>query len=145
MCSSDLPIGLVVIDLDHFKRLNDNFGHDAGDHVLRRFGEVLLRQARQGDIACRYGGEEFALVLPGASLEVAKTRAESLRRALEAERHEFSGRSLGIVTLSAGVAAFPANAANWDELLQAADRALYIAKQGGRNRIEAAWRPAGAS
>ncbi len=130
--------GVIVIDLDRFKQLNDTFGHDTGDYVLERTSDLLRAATRNSDIACRFGGEEFAVILPGATLQVARNRAEAIRSALEALKLDFGGRPLGPVTLSAGVASLPPHGQNWTEVLQQADRALYVAKQAGRNRVIAA-------
>jgi diguanylate cyclase (GGDEF)-like protein len=131
-------VGVIVLDLDHFKQLNDTHGHDAGDHVLGRMGELLKHATRGSDIACRFGGEEFALILPGASLDVTRKRAEAIRAAYEALDLEFDGRKIGPLTLSAGVSSMPPDANDWALALQLADRALYTAKQAGRNRVLAA-------
>jgi diguanylate cyclase (GGDEF)-like protein len=128
-------IGAIVMDLDHFKRLNDTHGHDAGDYVLARVGEMLRHSTRGSDIACRLGGEEFAIVLPGASVEVARRRAEQMRQSLEALDLAFEGKPLGRLTLSAGVAALQPHQPDWPQVMQRADRALYAAKQAGRNRV----------
>jgi diguanylate cyclase (GGDEF)-like protein len=130
--------GVILIDLDEFKRLNDTFGHDAGDNVLERVGDLLRSATRNSDIACRFGGEEFAVILPNATLQVARNRAEAIRSALEALKLDFGGRSLGSLTLSAGVASLPPHGQSWSDVLQQADRALYVAKQAGRNRVIAA-------
>jgi diguanylate cyclase (GGDEF)-like protein len=130
-------VGVIVLDIDHFKQLNDTYGHDAGDRVLERTGDVLRAATRKGDIACRFGGEEFAIVLPGATLQVARVRAEAIRAALETMRVEMSGRPVGKLTISAGVAAMPAHAQDWSLTLRRADRALYAAKQSGRNKVMA--------
>jgi diguanylate cyclase (GGDEF)-like protein len=129
------PIGLILVDLDHFKRLNDTHGHNAGDFVLARVGELLREMTRGGDIACRLGGEEFALVLPGASIEIARKRAERVRQELEALSLEFEGKPLGPITLSAGVAALQPHQQSWAQVMRNADAALYGAKQAGRNRV----------
>jgi diguanylate cyclase len=131
-------VGLIVLDIDHFKALNDTYGHDAGDFVLERTGELLRAATRGSDIACRFGGEEFAVILPGATLEVARNRAEAIRAALEAMKLDFAGSPIGSLTISAGVAAMPPHAQDWMHVLHQADRALYIAKQAGRNRVMAA-------
>ena len=131
-------IGIIVFDVDHFKRLNDTHGHDAGDAVLRALGALLQSQVREGDIACRYGGEEFVIALPGASIAIVRERAESLRLATEKLASLIPGRSVEMVTISLGAAAFPDHGASWQEVIQAADKALYRAKQNGRNRVEAA-------
>ncbi len=129
------PVGLIVLDIDHFKRLNDTHGHDAGDFVLARMGELLRGATRESDIACRYGGEEFAVILPGASLAVARDRAEAIRAAFAAADFDFEGDKLGPMTLSAGISALAPGAGDWPQALQEADRALYTAKEAGRNRV----------
>ena len=129
------PIGVVVLDLDHFKQLNDGHGHDAGDFVLARVGELLRTSTRSADIACRFGGEEFGVILPGATLESARVRAEAIRAAFQAMTFELDGLTLGSFTLSAGVCALSARQTDWAAALRAADRALYAAKQAGRNRV----------
>ena len=128
-------VGVIVLDLDHFKRLNDTFGHDAGDHVLARTGELLRHLARGSDIACRFGGEEFALILPGASLAISAGRAEAIRALFESTPFDFNGTRIPPLTLSAGVSALPPGAGDWSQVLHQADRALYAAKQAGRNRV----------
>jgi diguanylate cyclase (GGDEF)-like protein len=130
-------VGLIVMDLDHFKQLNDTHGHEAGDFVLARVGEMLRTSTRGGDIACRFGGEEFGVILPGASLEVARMRAEALRAAYQAMAFDLDGIALGSFTLSAGVAALCPLNQDWAAVLREADRALYAAKQAGRNRVVA--------
>jgi diguanylate cyclase (GGDEF)-like protein len=131
----DSPIGVMMIDVDHFKRFNDSFGHDAGDALLRGIGGILRRIVRQGDLACRYGGEEFVLILPGADLAGTRQRAESLRATIERWQPKNGGSALSQVTVSVGVAAFPAHGETWQTVLKVADQALYQAKHGGRNRV----------
>jgi diguanylate cyclase (GGDEF)-like protein len=131
-------VGVIALDIDHFKRLNDSFGHDAGDFVLRMLAEQIRAATRDSDIACRFGGEEFGIILPGASIAVARARAEGLRAAVESLRLQFEGKSLGPFTISAGVASMPPHAQDWTFTLQTADRALYAAKEQGRNRVVAA-------
>jgi diguanylate cyclase (GGDEF)-like protein/PAS domain S-box-containing protein len=128
-------LGAIMLDIDHFKRFNDEFGHDAGDAVLRALGKLLLRGVRGEDIACRYGGEEFTLILPEADAPTARDRADELRQAASQLHVEHAGRNLGFIELSFGVAVFPDNAASADSLLRAADEALGRAKRGGRNRV----------
>lgn len=128
-------VGVIVLDLDHFKVLNDTHGHEAGDFVLARVGELMRTTTRAGDIACRLGGEEFGVILPGASLEIARVRAEALRAAFQAISFELEGLHLGSFTLSAGVAALSPESGDWAAVLREADRALYAAKQAGRNRV----------
>ncbi|MES0875106.1 GGDEF domain-containing protein [Sinimarinibacterium thermocellulolyticum] len=127
-------IGVVTFDLDHFKRLNDRHGHEVGDVALSAFARILRETSREADIACRTGGEEFVLLLPGTDLDGARVRAERVREAMAAQRLEHQGRCLPQITVSAGVAAFPQSGANLAEALRAADRALYRAKGDGRNR-----------
>src|SRR5262249_40868867 len=103
------PIAVLMIDVDHFKRFNDSFGHDAGDAVLKCVGEARGASAGRGDIACRFGGEEFTIIAPGASAEDAARRAEALRAAVSAIGVIHQGRPLGPVTCSIGVASFPAH------------------------------------
>ena len=132
---NETPLGVIMVDIDNFKRFNDTFGHDAGDLLLRELGSLLATQIRGGDIACRYGGEEFTLILPETPLEVMQQRVEALRlsvKQLSVRRH---GQPLGAVTLSAGVALFPEHGAAGEALLRAADRALYRAKAEGRDRV----------
>ena len=131
----NLPLALIMIDVDHFKTFNDTFGHEAGDAVLRDLGGILQRNVRGGDIACRYGGEEFTVIMPEANIEIARQRAEMLREATRELRLVHDGRSLGPVTLSLGVAAFPEHGRKREHLLQAADAVLYEAKNSGRNRV----------
>ena len=134
---SGQPFGILMLDLDLFKQLNDRHGHDAGDYVLREFAQVLQRETRSGDIACRYGGEEFTVILPGATREASLQRAQQLRKALADTRFVHLGQDLGEVTVSIGVAAFPNDGREWLAVLQQADQALYRAKEGGRDRAEA--------
>jgi diguanylate cyclase (GGDEF)-like protein len=134
------PLGVIMLDLDHFKVFNDTFGHAAGDALLRVVGQFLLSRSRREDVACRYGGEEFVLIFPDAPLETTTRRAEQLReeaRSLQVQHH---GHPLGNVTISAGVAAFPEHGSTAATLLRAADEALYRAKTEGRDRVEVAQR-----
>ncbi len=128
-------LGIIMLDLDHFKRFNDSFGHVAGDVLLRELGLMLRKYIRSSDIPCRYGGEEFTLILPDASLEVVRKRAEELRAAARRLKVWHVYRWLGVVTLSMGVAMFPDHGTTAKAILQAADSALYRAKQTGRDRV----------
>lgn len=130
-------LAVLVVDVDHFKAVNDRFGHAAGDRVLTAVAGTLAAAVREGDTAARLGGEEFVLVLPGADAAAALERAEQVRRAVAALRHPPDGGSLR-VTVSTGVAVCPADGATAGDLLEAADRALYAAKAGGRDRVVAA-------
>ncbi len=131
------PLSLVVMDIDRFKEVNDAFGHKAGDVMLQRLGELLRAQTRAGDVACRYGGEEFVMVLPDMPPETAYERAEEWRVLVEGLRVPY-GRAKLHVEMSMGVAAYPVDGRTADELLMAADNALYAAKLAGRNRVAAA-------
>ncbi len=128
-------VGVVMLDVDHFKIFNDTYGHDAGDVVLKEVALFLQDSIRVEDIACRFGGEEFTLILPGATLESAEKRAEELRRSIESLDVSYNGQMLGHITISAGIANFPLHGSNAEQLVNAADHALYQAKETGRNRI----------
>ena len=128
-------VAFIMLDLDHFKRFNDTFGHQAGDTLLRSFGELLKRGTRGQDIACRYGGEEFALVLTDSSVEGAQKRAESLREQVKKMSVEYAGQILGAVTISMGIALYPDHGNTMSEVLSSADQALYRAKREGRDRV----------
>lgn len=132
---ADQPVGVVMFDLDHFKAFNDTYGHEAGDSVLRELGAFVLRSVRAEDIPCRFGGEEFVLILPSATAEGAQSRAERLRSKVREITVLHQGKSMGMVTISAGVAAFPAHGMSVKEVLAAADAALYRAKKDGRDRV----------
>ena len=131
---SESHASIISFDVDHFKKFNDNFGHDAGDTVLRSISQVLLEQFREHDIPCRYGGEEFTIFLPDADADTARRRTELLRAAVQNTVVRYSGEQLS-VTISSGIATFPANGQNVQALLKAADKALYAAKDGGRNLV----------
>ena len=131
-------VGLLMIDIDHFKGFNDRFGHAAGDTVLRELASLLQSQTRGEDLACRYGGEEVALVLPEASLQDALQRAEQLRQAAKRLNVYQGQQPVGPITLSLGVAVFPGHGTTPESLLLAADTALYRAKAQGRDRVVAA-------
>ena len=131
-----LPMGMIMMDIDHFKECNDTYGHDAGDAVLRGLGALLQSQVRGADIACRFGGEEFVLILQDAALEVTIRRAEEIRRAVKALTIEYLSRILGMISVSLGVAVFPLHSDSAEGLLRKADKALYKAKHNGRDRVE---------
>jgi diguanylate cyclase (GGDEF)-like protein len=128
-------LSVVALDLDHFKKYNDTYGHKCGDLVLQEMAKMLGEHTRRSDIICRYGGEEFIVLMPGASLLVANERAEAWRKILEEQKINFQGEILPMATMSAGIATFPMHGTNGDRLLSAADQALYISKESGRNRI----------
>jgi diguanylate cyclase (GGDEF)-like protein/PAS domain S-box-containing protein len=130
-----LSLGVIMLDADDFKRFNDTWGHAAGDAVLRELGKLLLGHVRGEDISCRYGGDEFIIVLPDASMDMTRERAERL---CEHARHfniQFEGQVLEAVTLSVGVAVFPENGGTSEAILKAADMALYRAKREGPGRV----------
>lgn len=131
-------LGLIMLDLDHFKRYNDTYGHEAGDELLRALGTFLAGRVRQEDVACRYGGEEFVLFLPEALREVVIERAEEIRQGFPKLQVFHRGRVIESVTVSLGVAMYPADGATGQDVLRAADDALYQAKAQGRNRVVAA-------
>jgi diguanylate cyclase (GGDEF)-like protein/PAS domain S-box-containing protein len=128
-------LGILMVDLDHFKNFNDTYGHDAGDAVLREAAAFLVRSVRAEDFVCRYGGEEFVVVLPTADLNAAEARAERIREKFRELIVTHSGRSLGLITASIGVAALPNHGTSEKVLLESADTALYRAKREGRDRV----------
>jgi len=130
-----LSLGMIMLDVDHFKQFNDTYGHAAGDVILRELGSLLLRQVRGEDIACRYGGDEFIIILPEASDEVTRERAELIRKYSGLFHLQFEGHTLAPVTLSLGVAVFPKNGSTSTGILRAVDAALYRAKHNGRGRV----------
>jgi diguanylate cyclase (GGDEF)-like protein len=132
---SGTRIGVVLFDLDHFKIFNDTQGHLAGDALLREVGRHLASRGRKEDIACRWGGEEFLLVLLDTTPDAARAHAEEIRKEIERLSVGFQGRLLGSVTISAGIAVFPEQAGDLEGLIGQADQALYAAKKAGRNRV----------
>jgi diguanylate cyclase (GGDEF)-like protein len=128
-------LGIVVIDVDHFKAFNDTYGHDAGDAILQAVGDLLTRYSRTSDIACRFGGEEFILILPNCTLADAQLRADELRRRVAALRVPYRHIELSGPTISCGVAGFPHNGVTPDGLIHTADRAMYMAKDRGRDQV----------
>jgi diguanylate cyclase (GGDEF)-like protein/PAS domain S-box-containing protein len=137
----DHHVGVVMADLDHFKRVNDDYGHQAGDEVLRFFGDLIKHHCRGSDIYCRYGGEEFLLILPGMTEQSTLERAEQLRRAMAGTTVKFAAVDIAI-TASFGVAVFPKDGHSGEELIAAADKALYAAKAAGRNQVMGSSAPA---
>jgi diguanylate cyclase (GGDEF)-like protein len=128
-------VGVIMLDLDRFKGFNDTFGHEAGDAALRDLGDYLLTRVRDGDIACRYGGEEFVVIMPNATPQVMRERAEQLREGIKAIQTRHAGEIIGPLSSSLGLATFPADGATSLEVLRAADAALFEAKRGGRDRV----------
>jgi len=132
---ADHGLGILMLDLDHFKKFNDTYGHDAGDTVLRETAAFLTKSVRAEDFVCRYGGEEFVVVLPMADLKASRARAEHIRTKLRELTVLHQGQSVGILTVSVGVAELPVHGTSPKELLEAADAALYRAKREGRDRV----------
>ena len=126
---------LVMLDLDHFKHFNDTFGHQAGDVLLKEVAATIKTRVRAGDLACRYGGEEFSIIIAEADAEGAHKCVESIRDAIKHLSVHHRGQTLGAITVSAGIASFPAHGNNPEDLTHAADKALYQAKKEGRDRI----------
>jgi diguanylate cyclase (GGDEF)-like protein/PAS domain S-box-containing protein len=131
-------VGFIMLDVDHFKEFNDRFGHDAGDELLRELGKLLLANTRQPDFVCRYGGEEFFVILPEAPLAAVVNKAEQLRVRFKRLTILCQGGILGRTTISLGVAVFPNHGITPKALVQTVDKALYQAKEEGRNRVAVA-------
>jgi diguanylate cyclase (GGDEF)-like protein len=131
-----VPLCLAMLDIDHFKMFNDENGHEAGDKVLKAIGEVLKNSTRVSDIACRFGGEEFVLILNDVDSSTALPRVEQICQEIKRKQIVFNGKPLAAITVSAGLAEAPAHGAWPEELLRAADKALYAAKSAGRDRVE---------
>ncbi|AUH73906.1 diguanylate cyclase [Legionella sainthelensi] len=129
------PISLLMLDLDHFKKINDTYGHDAGDFALKELGKILQEDIRVGDIAARYGGEEFIVAFYNTDEKTIKTRAESIREAVSRLQIKYGAQPVGPITISIGVAVYPADGRTTTELIESADKALYFAKTNGKNRI----------
>ena len=127
-------VGIMAIDVDHFKQVNDTLGHEAGDCVLRRIADELASCVREEDVACRSGGEEFVIILPGAGKTALRSRAETVRRKIEQARIQAGDGTLNL-TVSIGLASFPSYGDIGKSVLRAADVALYKAKAAGRNRV----------
>lgn len=128
------PFSLIILDLDHFKRINDRLGHLAGDQVLAQLGEALRAEARVADLICRFGGEEFALILPNTNLEGALVMAERIRSRIAQREFQVNNEPLKL-TVSLGIGECPKNGQDMIELIRMTDEALYMAKRRGRNRI----------
>jgi diguanylate cyclase (GGDEF)-like protein len=132
------PLSLMVLDVDHFKRVNDGFGHAAGDAVLRAIAQLVRQSIRDCDVACRYGGEELVILMPDCVQDDAARRAEALRADIAGAPPMMDGAGPDVITASFGVAEYPLHGPDADALFWAADKALYKAKRDGRNRVVAA-------
>ncbi len=130
----DYPVCVIMIDLDHFKRVNDTYGHEAGDEVLKALATTLSEQCRRGDFACRYGGEEFVVVMPNLNTDTAYERAENIRQSLNSLHVPYGHYHL-TTTISIGIACYPINGDTRESILRAADQAMYGAKEAGRDHI----------
>ena len=130
------PLCIAMLDIDHFKIFNDENGHEAGDEILKTVGEILKNSTRVSDIACRFGGEEFVLILNDVDTSAALRHVEQICREIKRRQIVCNGKSLCAVTVSAGLVEAPAHGASPEELLRAADKALYAAKSAGRDRVE---------
>jgi len=130
------PMSLLLFDIDHFKKINDSWGHPAGDLVLKKLAEITRSHTRSSDLVARYGGEEFAVVMASSSRDQALSYAECLRRLIASAEFRIPGQASPIkITISGGIATFPADGESASGLIQSADEALFAAKQQGRNRI----------
>jgi diguanylate cyclase (GGDEF)-like protein len=131
----DHPLAMLMLDLDHLKNINDTLGHEAGDAALIALGAVLKNQTRGSDVACRYGGDEFMIILNETTRDDARKRAEQIHHAVRQLDTRYAGTPIGALSVSIGVASFPENGMDTAALLRAADAALYRAKADGRNRV----------
>ena len=128
------PVSLLMIDIDHFKWINDTYGHNAGDQALQSLADLIRSHIRRSDIACRFGGDEFVIVMPETPLRSAYERAEDFRRQVQSLQLPGIG-ILGNLTVSIGIATYPVHGATKEDLLRAADQAMYHAKAQGCNRV----------
>lgn len=133
---SHQPMALIMIDADHFKKVNDNLGHDMGDQALIHLADIMISHCRESDIVCRFGGEEFLIMMPGVNVDSAITRAEEIRQAYQSSSPKILAGTES--TISAGIALWSSRMTTLEDLTKAADQALYSAKKNGRNRVEVA-------
>jgi diguanylate cyclase (GGDEF)-like protein len=133
---SDKPLSLLMLDIDHFKRFNDSHGHEAGDSALKSVASIITRHFRESDVVCRFGGEEFVVILAGTNLRAALDKATELVKGVRGVPIVHRGQELVGVTLSIGVSSWPECTETPDSLLGQADRALYRAKEMGRDQVE---------
>ncbi|RME81178.1 MAG: diguanylate cyclase [Planctomycetota bacterium] len=139
--SNNLPFSLIMLDIDHFKKINDTYGHDVGDRVIHGIAQILKKNVRSGDICARYGGEEFSIILPNTPTEGAMVIGEKIRKAVESTLWDPSEMK---VTASLGISSYPVHGTELDQIVKRADQALYISKEGGRNQVTL-WSPEMAS
>jgi diguanylate cyclase (GGDEF)-like protein/PAS domain S-box-containing protein len=132
---SNRSLGVIMIDIDHFKNYNDTYGHDAGDYVLTEIADIMRSKLRSGDVPCRYGGEELIMIMLDTSKKTTVERAEVVRAAIENHEFMYKGKNLAGVTASIGVSVYPDDGETVSTLLKAADMALYLAKESGRNKV----------
>ena len=132
---SGQPLGVIMMDIDYLKRFNDTYGHEAGDMMLRALGSFLQQNVRKGDVACRFGGDEFVLIMPGASATIARSRAELLVKDVQTIQLNYSDKGLSSISASFGVAVFPSHGNSAAVLIKAADTALLLAKKRGRSQV----------
>lgn len=132
------PLSALLLDIDYFKKVNDNYGHSAGDDVLKEFSQLLVNSLRSTDYIARFGGEEFTVLMPETDKETAIVRAEELRKAIEEHHFNLRGGRVLRITTSIGIATFPDNASDKESLIMIADEAMYEAKNSGRNKLFAA-------
>jgi len=128
-------LAVIMTDVDYFKTINDSYGHVVGDLVLAKVAQLLTNHIRNSDVACRYGGDEFIIILPDCSRQEAVTRAENIRKQMSEADLDFEGKYIKNITLSFGIAELPENGLCRGDLITAADQALYLSKQSGRNRV----------
>ncbi|WP_454781549.1 diguanylate cyclase [Legionella sp. WA2022007384] len=129
------PLAVLMLDLDHFKKINDTYGHDAGDAALKELGKVLQDDIRMGDLAARYGGEEFIVVFYDTDANMIKNRAENIRNSVSRIQIKYGAQHVGPITISIGISIFPTHGRTPEELIESADKALYFAKANGRNQV----------
>ncbi len=128
------PLSVMMIDIDHFKRVNDTHGHACGDFVLSSLGSILLNKFRDADTVCRYGGEEILILMPGCDTECAIAKAEKLRKFIETRELSCNDEKI-MITISIGISEYTSDDTNWESFVERADKALYEAKQTGRNKV----------
>lgn len=132
---SERSLSVLMLDLDHFKRINDVNGHDAGDLILKQFSQLLTKEIRPGDLVARYGGEEFIIVFYDTDAKTALKRANNIRESVSLLHVKFGAQDTGKITVSIGIAEYPQDGKNSGELIERADKALYVAKNTGRNKV----------